>query len=353
VFVGYSLDDPDFRQIWSIVSNRLGRARRMAYSIMVGARASDIARFERRGVKVISLPGAKDRYGETLAGAFQELQDYVRENVIAASQVTEERPLRELQLPRDATNRLCFFSIPLGLLSLYRSRVFPAVEEIGFVPITADDVISPGDNINAKIDALIDRAAVMVVELSSQWTRAEYEIAIARNKVTDERRSHRRDLSIIIVLANDQQVPSSARAFPIICRSSLLTEEADQFVEQLAGTLREIAATMDLDRSQEPRRLLEAREYRAAVISAMTLLETWLRANLNKASWNDARKPASFRNLIDMATSSGLVRLGPAEARRLQDWIKVRNEAVHTAALINRNTAREIVEGVLRMVGAD
>ena len=61
------------------------------------------------------------------------------------------------------------------------------VEELGFVPVTADDVLSPGDNINAKIDALIDRAAVMVVELSSQWTRAEYDIAVAKTKNSQEK----------------------------------------------------------------------------------------------------------------------------------------------------------------------
>jgi hypothetical protein len=47
VFVGYSLDDPDFRQIWHVVSNRLGKTRRMAYAILVNARPGDIARFER------------------------------------------------------------------------------------------------------------------------------------------------------------------------------------------------------------------------------------------------------------------------------------------------------------------
>jgi hypothetical protein len=31
VFVGYSLDDPDFRQIWHVVSNRLGKTRRMIF----------------------------------------------------------------------------------------------------------------------------------------------------------------------------------------------------------------------------------------------------------------------------------------------------------------------------------
>ena len=51
VFIGYSLDDPDFRQIWHVVSDRLGRTGRMAYSVMINARTSEIARFERRGVK--------------------------------------------------------------------------------------------------------------------------------------------------------------------------------------------------------------------------------------------------------------------------------------------------------------
>ncbi|WP_434721099.1 SIR2 family NAD-dependent protein deacylase [Pseudomonas syringae pv. actinidiae] len=57
VLIGYSLDDPDFRQMWHVVSQRLGRMRRMAYTIVVGAKPSDVARFERRGVKVINLPG--------------------------------------------------------------------------------------------------------------------------------------------------------------------------------------------------------------------------------------------------------------------------------------------------------
>ena len=151
-----------------------------------------------------------------------------------------------------------------------RSRVFPVVEEMGFVPISADDVVSPGDSINAKIDALIDRASVMVVELSSQWTRAEYDIALSRNKGVEDGTPRRRNLKIIVVATDPQQIPASARDFPIIYRSSLLAEEADAFVQELAFQLREIAGRLD---PLEPRRLFEAKEHRAAVISAMTLLE--------------------------------------------------------------------------------
>lgn len=55
LFVGYSLDDPDFRQIWEIIGSRLGRLRRQAYRLSVKSDAVEVARFERRGVKTISL----------------------------------------------------------------------------------------------------------------------------------------------------------------------------------------------------------------------------------------------------------------------------------------------------------
>lgn len=357
VFFGYSLDDPDFRQIWNIVSDRLGRTRRMAYAVMVDARTSDIARFERRGVKVINLPGTKDKYGQIFSSMFKELHEYVRDNVISVSQVTEEEPLRELLLPRDATTRLCLFSIPVGLLSLYRSRIFPTVTEIGFVPVTADDVISPGDNINAKIDALIERASVMVVELSSEWTRAEYDIAVARTKRDQTKNSNRQNLRIIIV-ATEQELPASASSYHVIRRPDLLSDLADQFLEDLANTLRIAAEEIGIDRGQEPLRLFHAREYRAAVISAMTMLEANLRrwfensasdtvSSMDEVSIHTVR-PFLLRDLINLAVQSKYITL--VESKKLREWMKVRNEAVHTAQLVNGKVAREIVDGCLLIV---
>ena len=238
VFVGYSLEDPDFRQIWHVVSERLGRTRRMAYSIAVSARPADIARFERRGVKVINLPGNRDKYGEVLAGAFSELTEYVRSNVIAVSKVTEEKPLRELLLPRGAATRLCFFSLPLELLPFYREYVFPVVEEAGFVPVTADDVVSPGDNISAKLDALIDRSAVMVTELASAWTMAEFRIALARIKETTEAKLNRAPFQLIVVVTDPEQAPPSAAEFTVLVRPDIVTGEPRGFIADLAVTIR-------------------------------------------------------------------------------------------------------------------
>jgi hypothetical protein len=242
VFIGYSLEDPDLRQIWHVVSDRLGRARRMAYALAVNARSSDITRFERRGVRVINLPGNRENYGETLAGAFAELREYMRDNVISVSKVTEEQPLRELLLPRESTTRLCFFSLPLDVLPFYRERVFPVAEDAGFVPVTADDMVTPGDNVNAKLDTLIDRASVMVVELTSPWTKAEYGMAIARLKGAESESANQKRLRLILVVTESEQVPPSARDLHVIKRPKKLTNDLESFVVELGNHLRTLAA---------------------------------------------------------------------------------------------------------------
>jgi hypothetical protein len=347
-FIGYSLDDPDFRQLWNVVSNRLGKTRRMAYAIVANARPGDIARFERRGVKVVNLPGSKEKYGEVLAEAFRELREYLRDNIVSASKVTEEEPLRELLLPRDATTRLCFFSLPLEVLPFYRERIFPVTEEAGFVPVTATDIITPGDSVSAKIDTLIDRAAVMVVELTTRWTRAELAMAIARTKGAEAGRAHRRPLHLILVATQREQIPAEAEGFPVLMRPSLLAEDSEGFVQQLRNILGNFAVETGIERSNEPRRLLDAKEYRAAVIAAMTLLEATIRLRLNKQQWSDVRRPMALRSLIDRAIDEGIIRGVSRET--IYAWMRLRNEAVHTGKAVSKAEARSIVEGVERIL---
>jgi uncharacterized protein YutE (UPF0331/DUF86 family) len=349
IFIGYSLDDPDFRQIWHVVSERLGRTRRMAYTIAVNARPADVARFERRGVKVINLPGGREKYGDVLAATFKELREYLRDNVINVSKVTEEQPLRELLLPRDATTRLCFFSLPLELLPFYRERVFPVVEDAGFVPVTADDVVTPGDNISAKLDTLIDRSAVMVVELTSAWTLAEYRMALARIKGAEADLGQRKQLHLIVVVTDQEQVPASAKGFPVLTRPNKLTDDSDGFIADLNGILRRIAAETGIERQAEPKRLFDAKEYRAAVISAMTLLEATLRERLNKSPWPQVRRPMSMRSLIDHAVEQNIIQ--PVLRTQIDSWIRLRNEVVHSSIAIGKAQAREMIDGVLALLG--
>lgn len=350
VFIGYSLEDPDFRQIWHVVSERLGRTRRKAYTIAVNARAADVARYERRGVKVINLPGTREKYGEVLAATFRELREYLRDNVVSVSKVTEEQPLRELLLPRDAASRLCFFSLPLELLPFYRERVFPAVQDAGFVPVTADDVVTPGGSISAKIDMLIDRSSVMVVEFGSSWTLAEYRMAVARIKEKQPDGAQRKGLRLIVIATKDELPLPIAEEFRLIVRSNVLTDDPEPFVEELAGALRGLANEVGVQRQAEPERLLEAKEYRAAVISAMTLLESRLRERLNKVPWPETRNPLSMRSLLRRAMDQQL--LEAAQFEQLENWMRLRNEVVHSSKDVARAQATDVVSGVLQIIGA-
>lgn len=347
VFIGYSLDDPDFRQIWHLVASRLGKTRRMAYAIIVNARPGDIARFERRGVKVVNLPGAREKYGEVLAEAFAELREYRREHAGPTLKPTEERPLEQFLLPRDAMSRLCLFATPLEVLPFYRENVFPLAESVGFVPVTAADVVNLGESISAKIDTLIDRAAVMVVDATSPNTQFELGLAIARAQEGSTRRS-RRPLRIIPVVTEFSQSQAAGQNILSIRRPLELSGDSE-FVWQLANALEAIAREMGFAQRNEPRRLFEAKEYRAAVIAAMTLLESTLRQRLNKPSREAVRRPMSLRQLLELAGQEGI---SQDYHHNVLAWTKVRNDAVHTTKRVSRQEAQAIVEGVEQIVNA-
>jgi SIR2-like domain len=55
LFIGYSLDDSDFRQILAVIKDRLGRLRRQAYVLTFGAGQQMQKRYERRGVRCLDL----------------------------------------------------------------------------------------------------------------------------------------------------------------------------------------------------------------------------------------------------------------------------------------------------------
>jgi hypothetical protein len=55
LFIGYSLDDPDFRQLLTVIADRLGSSRRQAYVLTYGLGAFDVARYSRRSVRCVDL----------------------------------------------------------------------------------------------------------------------------------------------------------------------------------------------------------------------------------------------------------------------------------------------------------
>lgn len=341
VLIGYSLDDPDFRQVWQVVGERLGQSRGMAYAIGVGVNPTDARRFARRGIRVINLPGAKSRYSEVLAGAFSELGDYWRERVIPASQIKEETSLRELSLPPEASTRLCFFAVPLSSLWFYRERVFPIAREYGFVPMSLDDVASPGDTVFAKMEALVQRAQLLVVDASMPDTL--FEMGIAQVQLGWER------ILVIGPIMGPLPFDFDIGKSHVIVQPNMTTAYPKEFllqVEQWFAAAAERFRPMLFD---EPMRLLHIKEYRAALIAAISLLEDVLRHSLKMPSTVPSRK-TTLISMLEDAHRQGL--LGDVPVARVLDWLRTRNMVVHSQVPVQKSTAEEIVNGVLRIARA-
>jgi hypothetical protein len=201
--------------------------------------------------------------------------------------------------------------------------------------------VSPGDNINAKIEALIDRSTIMIVELGSQWTQAELELAISRNK-------RNKNKTKLIIITRGPAINNSNDDALYVQRP---TDENDY--EELAQSIYEaikIATENKLTpyQNEEASRLLEKEEYRAAVISSLAFLESRLRDGLGKKPLHKILRPMSLRSLIDECVNSDI--LTDAERIKLREWISTRNAAVHIGLTVSKRKAEEIVRGTTEII---
>jgi len=340
LFIGYSLDDPDFRQIWQVIGERLGKMRRPAYVLTVGIDALQEKRYERRGVKVVNLPGKISNYGQILETFFENLRLYWPSNVIENSNFTDEESWGELSLPKESANRLVYFAIPFTLHSFYTSFVFPIVESFGLVPITLHGVITPRDNIKAKVLALIDRSQIVIADVSTQVALAEIGMALSRKPNPPK---------IILIKEENYELPSGINDMPSISRPVDLTSTPDDFLSTFEDLFQTLTEDLRIQIAEEPQRLLVKKEYRAAVISAITLLEITLQKEITiNILYSNSRRPPTLPQMLNNALKNEL--LNKKDEEILIDGIKNRNRLVHTDYSIKSSKALQIVNDVMRII---
>jgi hypothetical protein len=85
--------------------------------------------------------------------------------------------------------------------------------------------------------------------------------------------------------ASEQVSRAETDDIRMILRPNIVSGDPETFVQELADALRTLGGEVRVSRRAESERLLEAKEYRAGVISAMSLLEAWLQEHLNKSLW--------------------------------------------------------------------
>lgn len=340
LFIGYSLDDNNFRQIHQIINDRLGNLRRQAYAISVDCSPYEIARFERRSVKVINIPGDKIDYPKILKKIFEELSDYLSNEILNYTTITKDDTLAELSLPKDINNRICFFSVPLRLLSFYKKFIFPIVEEQGFIPVTAEDVVTAGDNWTAAIFAIMSRAEFIIVDASSKNT--QYELSFALSKIKNKN-------NILIISDNAESIPFDLSDIFFISRKRDPFMQTEELINLFESWFVQKSNSFRTAFEEEPRRLIEKKEFRAAVISAVSLLESVMKDFIpRKMDIKELRRPYSIVHLSKMLLSKDFI--SENDYKRIRDAIGTRNMLVHSDKSINGNKAKGIVDNIYSLI---
>lgn len=330
VLIGYSLDDPDFRQLQATLRERLGRLLPGAYVITVGLGRAATARYERRGVRVIDLPGRTKDYGEILRAAFVELEEYWGGRVLDRVRFTEEPPLEEVRSkPEGHDTRLCFFSIPLRLLPFYKSEVFPLAERAGLVPVSGFDVETGAGNSVAAVSALLERSNYAVVDVGDG--AGSTELGMATQTIEHK--------NLLVVTAAEGLSIAPDPVFHLVRRPEPMDAEAETFFGELDAWFqaRGSASESGLD----ARALLDVKQWSAVVIAAVAEMEVLLQrfvVDERDPSGRQMRRwgPWQYLREGNLGIDSSLV-------HRLQELIALRNQIVHARGGASQRQAEAAV----------
>jgi hypothetical protein len=347
IFIGYSLDDPDLRQIIQLLRERLGRMHRESYAIAVGANPDVVARFARRGVTVINLPGSLHRYGDILADTFDQLNAaWLQEASTHPLLRREDESSAQLEIPKESATTLCYFAVPHSKEGAYRSSLSPIAEAAGFAPIYGSD-LGGGSNYMARLTGALQKMEILVADTASPHVRYELDLFYELNR---KRRS-------VLLLASDVTA-TEERGVETIALPSDGNLDDPAFQRRVHAWFRDKADALLQTYRDEPDRLFRSGEYQAAVISAFTLLETGLREAISEK----AQRATNPESLTIELTSRWSIRALLDEAVRLEltqgltreevsELVRLRNSVIHGRERVGRAQAMRTlrtVQSILR-----
>lgn len=345
LLIGYSFEDNDMRGIWQIVNKNLGGLKRVAYCIMVNANKSDIARFERRNVKVINISDAKKEYPEILKELFEEIKQYKEEKISKSLIATNDDVASELVIP-EKDSRLCFLSATNRRIAILKKLLIPIINADNYEIIAENDVILPSDNIMEKIEAIIKKCSLVILDITEKSVFLELESEIAKkykkniiilcdkNKKNTEKLKNWIDNNIVYYDENNED--------------GLLTEKIQNklFVKK--------------DYWNDIQELLEGNQNDAAVIISFRNLEEKLR-NYCEINYCDFKKYSSInKKNRDVSISYKSMTLLPMlkfysyqnkeiNLEEILEMNRIRNEVVHGIRNLDDKQARDITDKIKKI----
>jgi hypothetical protein len=338
ILIGYSLDDPDLRQLLAMLRGRLGSMLPKAYVLGVDVTQAVVARYDRRGVRVVNLPGSKGDYGAILAAAFAELDAYWRSRVLDHAEFTEERPLEEIETAVEgASKRLCYFAVPASRLALYREQVFPLAEATGLVPVSGFDVEVGQGNLLAAVRALLERSRAAVVDTSTGVGSTELNAALQIVGPADTMVLTQGGPPAWVAVSGAQWLSSNP---PDLFSDSALLDQLEAWFAMRGESAGQ--------RRSDVQVLLNAKQWSAALVAAVSDLEAALRSSFEAfdRGHTGSRRRMLMRELIVEAPFDDELR------GRLLDSIALRNVALHEGATVSRADAQRAAADVEQAIAA-
>jgi len=334
LLVGYSLSDPDFRQILRVLRDRLGRMTRPLYVLLVNPSPATRARFERRGVKVVEL---KLRRGESIGDAYADLFDEMSAFMRTAgvSELKRSQPeVAEYLVAEAVESPVVFFTVPLERLRPYRDYLFPEVVRLGLVPYSAEE-IPAGVPLLAALEGVMERAVAVVAEPTSTMSRSELAAAV------------RAGANVLVLRPRGEDLPKGmeeVQGWTLTAPSS--EAEWVDLAETFAGWLRERSDEVRGRLATEPERLLASGQFRSAVLTGFAFLESALRRQLSSVVVPD--RLIGVRQLLELARENELISVDEYEA--LVQASALRNELAHTDRPVVRSEAAEAVRTIVALL---
>lgn len=279
ILFGYSLDDPDLREILTLLRERLGRMARPAWAILPADPDGEEPKFARRGIKPIVLDkNPKADRSEILAAFLRELRTEWEREITPRLEARTDATTAELRRIAIAP-QLALFVCSRPMLALYRDFVFPSVPRSRLLPIGVDD-IRPHDPAMTPmaIDVALAKAAIVVYDesranpLSLEYVRSRRlggpVLVVGTNPVPDP-----------VTLVRPAEMAAWPEAFvePLVNRLTLNSPvvppgELAAKLNQLQTSARQALEVMDPDSSKH-------REQQDLLLTCLAMLERHLRDN--------------------------------------------------------------------------
>lgn len=336
LFIGYSLNDPDFHHIRSVVRSRLGQFERMSYVVQFDYSEESIENALQDRLNVISLSTqagfSRDELLEQLLLAISEDIDVeagirlrrsrpdIFEPIIGEA---VEKATQSVEFSRvvEATSSLCFVMMSFGgeFDRVYRTLITPAAQRLGLEVVRADEISGPGF-VMEQIRTAIMQSRLCIADISDRNPNVLYELGIAQANQKPT-----------IIIAQDLMNLPFDVAGQRILRYGDAPEEAQKQLEAAIGHV------LSDDSINDAERLLASGQYRASVSLASVSIEHRLRSLVQSRIPTQALERLSPARMVNLLLEGGI--LTQEMAKKLHRAIKIRNKAVHTLTTTSPNDA--------------